>query len=99
MMKSKETMVMRPISSEVQRGFLADLGGLVSVILRSLPAATGCNNSPEETETQKDQERERDGGLNRKKSDNQLIIIPSFSDSFHCRINHFHLKDCWLDET
>lgn len=56
MIKSKETMVMRPISSEVQRGFLADLGGLVSVILRSPPSAAGCINSPEETE------RERDGG-------------------------------------
>lgn len=47
-MKSKETIVMRPISREVQRGFLADLGGLVSVILRS-PPATGCINSPEES--------------------------------------------------
>lgn len=40
---------MRPISREVQRGFLADLGGLVSVILRSPPSATGCVNSPEES--------------------------------------------------
>lgn len=48
MMKSKETIVMRPISREVQRGFLADLGGLVSVILRSPPSAAGCINSPEE---------------------------------------------------
>lgn len=42
MMKSKETMVMRQISREVQRGFLADLGGLVSVILRSLPSGASC---------------------------------------------------------
>lgn len=41
-------MVMRPISREVQRGFLADLGGLVSVILASPPSATGCINSPGE---------------------------------------------------
>lgn len=47
-MKSKETIVMRPISREVQRGFLADFGGLVSVILRSLPSAAGCINSPDE---------------------------------------------------
>lgn len=47
-MKSKETIVMRPISREVQRGFLADFGGLVSVILRSPSSAAGCINSPEE---------------------------------------------------
>lgn len=48
-MKSKETIVMRPISREVQRGFLADFGGLVSVILRSSPSAASCRpvNSPE----------------------------------------------------
>lgn len=48
MMKSKETMVIRQISREVQRGFLADLGGLVSVILRSLPSGASCRpiNSP-----------------------------------------------------
>lgn len=46
-MKSKETMVMRPISREVQRGFFADLGGLVSVILGSPPSAAVCINSPE----------------------------------------------------
>lgn len=49
MMKSKETIVMRPISREVQRGFLADLGGLVSVILGSSPSAVSCRpiNSPD----------------------------------------------------
>lgn len=50
MMKSKETIGMRQISREVQRGFLADLGAAVSVILGSLPSGTSCRpvNSPEE---------------------------------------------------
>lgn len=52
MMKSKETIVMRPISREVQRGFLADLGGFVSVILRSPSSAVGCINSPKESTTE-----------------------------------------------
>lgn len=50
MMKSKETMAMRQISREVQRGFLADLGAVVSVILGSLPSGARCRpvSSPEE---------------------------------------------------
>lgn len=52
--KSKETIVMRPISKEVQRGFLADFGGLVSVILRSRPSAAGCINSPVESNRGRD---------------------------------------------
>lgn len=49
MMKSKETMAMRQISREVQRGFLADLGAVVSVILGSLPSGASCRpvSSPE----------------------------------------------------
>lgn len=57
MIKSRETIVMRPISREVQRGFLADLGGLVSVILRSLPSAASCMNSPEEKGSHMTEER------------------------------------------
>lgn len=45
-MKSKETIVMRPISKEVQRDFLADFRELVSVIVRSPPSAASCKNSP-----------------------------------------------------
>lgn len=58
MMKSKETMAMRQISREVQRGFLADLGAVVSVILGSLPSGTSCRpvSSPGE------QKREVDSG-------------------------------------
>lgn len=41
---------MRQISREVQRGFLADLGAVVSVILGSLPSGARCRpvSSPEE---------------------------------------------------
>lgn len=43
-------MAMRQISREVQRGFLADLGAVVSVILGSLPSGARCRpvSSPEE---------------------------------------------------
>lgn len=56
--KSKETIVMRPISREVQRGFLADFGGLVSGIFRSPPSAASCRpvNSPEERERTTEEE-------------------------------------------
>lgn len=49
-MKSRETTVMRQISRELQRGFLADLGAAVSVILGSLPSGARCRpvSSPEE---------------------------------------------------
>lgn len=44
---------MRQISSEVQRGFLADLGAVVSVILGSRPSAASCRpvSSPEGAQT------------------------------------------------
>lgn len=41
-MKSKETIVIRQISREVQRGFLADLGELDSVILRAPRSDASC---------------------------------------------------------
>lgn len=47
-MKSRETIVMRPISREVHRSFLADLGVLVSVILGTPSSTAACINSPTE---------------------------------------------------
>lgn len=49
---------MSPISREVQRGFLADLGGLFSGIFRSPPSASSCRpvNSPEERERTTEEE-------------------------------------------
>lgn len=47
MMKSKETTAIRATSRGVQRGFLADLGVLLSVMVSTSPCAANCMESPE----------------------------------------------------